>query len=65
MADVKGQVAAVIVKARENLEQALSELERLPAFDPSAVAFAAHALNNYLTITGGTIELKACNMSLP
>ena len=25
--------------------------------DPSAVAFSAHALNNYLTITGGTIEL--------
>jgi signal transduction histidine kinase len=57
MADVKEQVAATLVKARENLEQALSELERLSLFDPSAVAFAAHALNNYLTVTGGTIEL--------
>jgi hypothetical protein len=57
MADVKEQVAATIVKARENLEQALVELERLSPFDPSAVAFAAHALNNYLTVTGGTIEL--------
>jgi two-component system, sensor histidine kinase LadS len=57
MADGKEQVAAAIVKARENLEQALAELERLPAFDPSTVGFAAHALNNYLTITGGTIEL--------
>jgi signal transduction histidine kinase len=57
MADVKEQVAATIVKARENLEQALIELERLSPFDPSAVAFATHALNNYLTVTGGTIEL--------
>ena len=57
MEDVKAQVAAAIVQARENLERALSELESLPSFDPSAVAFAAHALNNYLTVTGGTIEL--------
>jgi signal transduction histidine kinase len=57
MADAKERAAAAIVKARENLEQALSELESLPAFDPSAVAFAAHALNNYLTVTEGTIEL--------
>jgi signal transduction histidine kinase len=39
------------------LEQALSELERLSPLDPSAVAFAAHALNNYLTVTEGTVEL--------
>ena len=57
MTDVKEHVAAAIVKARENLEQALSDLERLPAFDPSTVAFTAHALNNYLTVTEGTIEL--------
>ena len=30
MTDVKEHVAAAIVKARENLEQALSDLERLP-----------------------------------
>ena len=57
MADVKEQVTAAIVRARENLEHALSELERLPAFDPSAVASAAHVLNNYLTVTEGTIKL--------
>jgi signal transduction histidine kinase len=56
MADVKGQVTAAIIEAREHLEQALSELERLSALDASAVAFTAHALNNYLTITGGTVE---------
>jgi signal transduction histidine kinase len=57
MVDVKGQVAAAIVKARDHLEQALSELGRLSALDPSAVAFSAHALNNYLAVTGGTVEL--------
>ena len=57
MADRKEHVAVSIIQAREYLEHALAELERLPAFDPSAVAFAAHALNNYLTLTGGTVEL--------
>ena len=57
MADRKEHVAASIVQAREHLEHALAELERLPALDPSTVAFAAHALNNYLTVTGGTVEL--------
>ena len=57
MADSKEQVADAIVSARDSLEQALSALERLHMLDPSAVAFSAHALNNYLTITGGTIEL--------
>src|SRR5262249_13411488 len=33
------------------------ELEKLPAFDPSSVAFAAHALNNFLTVTEGAVEL--------
>jgi signal transduction histidine kinase len=57
MTDVKEHVVASIVQARENLEHALFELERFPAFDASAVPFAAHALNNYLTVTEGTIAL--------
>jgi signal transduction histidine kinase len=63
MADMKGQVAAEIVKARSHLEPALSELERLAALDPSAVAFAAHALNNYLSVTGGTVELLLLSLT--
>jgi signal transduction histidine kinase len=57
MGDAKEDVATALVKAREHLEHALAALEQLPALDPSAVAFAAHALNNYLTVTEGTIEL--------
>jgi hypothetical protein len=53
MADRKEHAAVSIIQAREYLEHALAELERLPAFDPSAVAFAAHALN----ITSGFLVL--------
>ncbi len=60
---MKGHIAAAIVKARDHLEQALSDLGRLSALDPSAVAFAAHALNNYLAVTGGTVELLLLSLA--
>jgi signal transduction histidine kinase len=63
MADMKGQLAAAIVRAQEHLEHALSELERLSAVDPHVVACAAHALNNYLTVTEGTIELLLSSLA--
>ena len=57
MAEPKDNVSSAIARAQAGLDEALSELEKIPAFDPGAVAFAAHALNNYLTVTGGTVEL--------
>jgi two-component system, sensor histidine kinase and response regulator len=57
VAEPKELVAAAIAEAQANLEEALSGLEKMPAFDAGAVAFAAHALNNYLTVTGATVEL--------
>jgi signal transduction histidine kinase len=57
MSPAKDKVAASIIEARGHLERALAELEHLPSFDPSGTAFAAHALNNFLTVTGGTVEL--------
>lgn len=57
MAEAKEKVASAIARAQKDLEEALCELDAMPALDPSAVAFAAHALNNYLTVTGGTVEL--------
>lgn len=57
MIDVKEQVAAAIARAQTDLEEALSDLEKLPAFDPGSLSFAAHALYNYLTVIGGTVEL--------
>ena len=53
----KEQATAAILRAQAELEQALRELERMAAFDPGVVAFSAHALNNYLMVTGGTVEL--------
>jgi hypothetical protein len=50
-------VASAIAKALSNLGEALAELEKIPAFDARSAAFAAHALNNYQTVTTGTVEL--------
>jgi signal transduction histidine kinase len=57
MIDAKQQVIESIVQAHDRLEAALSDLERLPAFDPSSVPFAAHALSNFLSVAEGTVEL--------
>ena len=57
MAEPKELVAAAIAKAQANLEEALAGLEKMPAFDASSVAFAAHGLNNYLTVTGAVVDL--------
>jgi signal transduction histidine kinase len=53
----KDKVAEAISAAKANLEQALAHLEEMPALDPSSVIFAAHALNNFLTVTGGTVDM--------
>src|SRR5262245_41841258 len=57
MPDSKEQVTDAIGRARDSLEQALSALQDLHMLDPSAIAFSAHALNNYLMIISGTVEL--------
>ena len=57
MRDAKARVAVAIHEARESLERALIDLARLPAFDPCATAFLAHALNNYLTVSQASIDL--------
>jgi signal transduction histidine kinase len=57
MIDAKQQVLPSIVQARSNLESALVDLEKLPAFDANSVPFTAHALSNFLTVSEGTIEL--------
>ena len=57
VAEPKEVVASAIAKAQANLEEALAGLEKMPAFDAGSVAFAAHTLNNYLTVTGAVVEL--------
>lgn len=57
MPETKERIASAIVRARAEMEEALYELEKLPGVSQSSIVFSAHALNNYLTISGGTAEL--------
>lgn len=59
----KDDVAASIARAKADLEQALADLERIPAFDPGALSFAAHALYNYLNVAAGSVELLRTNLA--
>src|SRR6185295_16655701 len=63
MPEPKDQIVSSIVKARAELEVALFELEKLPAISQGSVFFAAHALNNFLTVTGGTVELLSQSLA--
>ncbi len=58
----KKQATEAILRAQAELEQALCELDKMPALDPGTVGFSAHALNNYLMVTGGTVELLRCSL---
>jgi signal transduction histidine kinase len=60
--EFKDQIVSSIVKARGELDLALYELEKLPAISQSSVFFAAHALNNFLTVAGGTVELLSLSL---
>jgi signal transduction histidine kinase len=53
----KDKVVASLSRAKADLDQALADLEYLPAFDLGVVGSAAHALSNYLAVTDGTVEL--------
>jgi signal transduction histidine kinase len=53
----KDKVVTSISKAKADLEQALADLEHLPSFDSGTIAFAAHALSNFLAVINGTTEL--------
>ena len=57
MLESKDLIASAIAKAQTDLEDALTELAKLPAFDAGTVAVAAHKLNNYLSVSAGIVEL--------
>jgi signal transduction histidine kinase len=52
-------IASSITRAQQDLAQALAELEKVSTYAPGSIAFATHALNNYLTVTGAAVELIA------
>src|SRR2546429_964956 len=53
----KQAAIAAIARAQIDLERAVTEIDMLPAIDVHAVALAAHALNNFLTVSGGVVAL--------
>lgn len=57
MPDPKQAAAEAIAKAQASLERAVEELDRLPALDARSIALTAHALNNFLTLSSGVVEL--------
>jgi signal transduction histidine kinase len=57
MTEAKEQIASAIFRARAELEAAVCELENLPSVSKSSISFSAHALNNFITVTGGAVEL--------
>jgi signal transduction histidine kinase len=59
----KERAVAAIARAQAELVAALAELERIPAFDAGAVAYIAHALSNYLTVSAGAVELALARLA--
>ncbi len=57
MLDHRDRVAASIADAQASLEQAMMELAAMSSLSYGAVAFAAHALNNYLSVVMGVTDL--------
>ena len=57
MSETKEQVSEAILRAKAELELALGTVEKIPSFDASSVAFSAHALNNFLTVTTAIVDL--------
>jgi signal transduction histidine kinase len=55
--DLRQDVAQAIEDAKEDLDKALAELDRIPAFDPEAIAFVAHAMSNYMHVTDAVLSL--------
>jgi signal transduction histidine kinase len=63
MNNAKERISARLIKAKAELEEALVEMEKLPAFETGTVVFAAHALNNFLTVTAATTELLKLHLA--
>ena len=55
--DPKNEILTSLQKAQGELENALTNLSQLPAFDVSRVRFAVHTLSNYLTVTAASVDL--------
>ncbi len=58
-ADSRAQAVRAIENAMAHLDEALFQLDRLPAYDPSAIGYVAHATTSYLAVNEATLDLLA------
>jgi signal transduction histidine kinase len=63
MTEAIERVEAALSEARQSLEQALYELEKLPGADAGPDGFVVHALSDFLTVTGSTVELLRLSLA--
>jgi two-component system, sensor histidine kinase LadS len=56
LSNPKIEAAAAIARAKASLEEAVAELEKLPALDARSIGLSAHALNNFLTVSTVVVE---------
>lgn len=57
MSRTRNAIVASITRAKLELDEALEDLNALPMLNPMALGFIAHALQNYLHVSAGTVEL--------
>jgi signal transduction histidine kinase len=53
----RARAAASIVKAKIELDRALTEIDTIEGFNPALIGLVAHALSNYITVTAATVDL--------
>lgn len=63
MEDLRKATEQSIRLAQSALERALTDLDKMAAFDPNTVIFISHALRNYLTVTRLTTEVLATTLA--
>ena len=63
MQDPTRKAIEAIENAKASLDQAMTELEKVPEFDPATVAYAAHALKNYIAVSGAVTDLLKVYLS--
>ena len=60
--NAKDEALAAIDRARAEMEEAICQLEHVPMFDTGQIAYAAHAMQSYVTLIDATTGLLAAKL---
>jgi signal transduction histidine kinase len=55
--NARARASRSIAQAKVELDVAIAEIDSIQVFDPAVIALVAHALSNYISVTGATIEM--------